>query len=374
MEAVNHFHPVRRCELNHRRSKATSVLLIVLMAGYCLCQFITLQISGQTKSLCPGVSLRYETALNKEQVDASLTYTQSNQNSEGVYPTFWREDELTLQASSSQRIEDGVLAMGFHGNASAVYGATYLSGTSPGSGSTNECSVSDALAWALWGSQDVIGQTLTFETADKQSCTYVVCGIFSSNEEILLYSLSSENSFPYVELTGISQDNPVQSVRQFLTGAALAEPSQILYDQALAWSATILAYLPGLLIVLIFVLWILFGISWKKQFRELLFFVTALTVVILLPLWLSNLPGWLVPNQWGNAESWAELLSAGRDRLYEWVTLIPTARDSQIKILLLQEAIALFGSILLELISVSFSLMHFILRKRSSDNVNILRA
>ena len=89
------------------------------------------------------------------------------------YPTFWREDQLTLQASSSQRVEDGVLAMGFHGNASAVYGATYLSGTSPGSGSTNECSVSDTLAWALWGSQDVIGQTLTFETADKQSCTYL---------------------------------------------------------------------------------------------------------------------------------------------------------------------------------------------------------
>lgn len=351
MEAVNHFQPVRRCVLNHRRGKVSSALLIVLMAGYCLCQFITLRISEQTKLLCPGVSLRYETVLNKEQVDSALTYTQSTQNSEGVYPTFWREDELTLQASASQRVEDDVLAMGFYGNASAVYGATYLSGTSPGSGSTNECSVSDTLAWALWGSQDVIGQTLTFETADKQSYTYVVCGTFSCNEEILLYSLGSENDFTYIELTGISQDNPAQSVRQFLTGAALAEPSQILYDQALAWSATVFAYLPGMLIVLIFVLWALFGIPWHKQCRELLIFVTALIFVALLPSWLSDLPGWLVPNQWGNAESWADLLSAGHDRLYEWVTLIPTARDSQIKVLLLQETIALIGSLLLVLIT-----------------------
>lgn len=231
--------------------------------------------------------------------------------------------------------------MGFHGNALAVYGAIYLCGTTPGSRSTNECSVSETLAWALCGSQDVIGQPLTFETADKQSYTYVVCCIFSSNEEILLDSLSSENGFPHIELAGISQDTPAQRVRQFFIGAGISRTISDSLCPSIGLVGNSFGIPTGNAYCIDFCALDFVWNFLEKQFRELFLFVTALTVVVLLPLWLSNLPGWLVPNQWGNADSWAELLSTSRDRLYEWVTLIPTARDSPIKNLLLQESIRL---------------------------------
>lgn len=345
MEAANRFRQERRCGWRSNRSRAGWVLLILLLAACGLCQSAALRCSRQIGQFSPGVSLRYEEALTPGAADAALRYAQSEQNAGAVVPTFWREDELTMQAPASGRVRQA-LCLGFDGQANAVYGADYLAGTAPGSGSTAACAVSAPLAWSLWGSQDVIGQTLTLQTADGEESRYLVCGIFCCGEELLLYTAGSGQAFSCLELTNVSRDHPTQSVRQFLAGAGLGEPERICYDEAMAWCADVLARLPQTLLAAACLAGLLFGLPWSRPMRRLLWFAAALAAALLLPGWLAGLPGWLVPDRWGSMAAWSALLEAGRERLSDWMTLVPTARDVLVRLRLIETCLGVTGSLL----------------------------
>lgn len=226
-------------------------------------------------------------------------YAQSEQNEGGIFATFWTENESSVQAAASQRTIQEVCSIGFYGAASAAYAANYLYGTAPGDGDTSQCSVSISLAWDLWGSTDVLGQILTLDPDTENARSYEVCGIFSGNSDRVLYGAGSSDAFRYIELTHISLGNPSQSVQKFIAGSGLEQPDQLLCDAAVAWLLDALTGMPVILL-LVGCLWnVLFRIFWNKKQRELMMFIVALLFVCLLPMWLSALPGWLIPNQGG---------------------------------------------------------------------------
>ena len=145
--------------------------------------------------------------------------------------------------------------------------------------------------------------------------------------------------------------NPSQSVQKFIAGSGLEQPDQLLCDAAVAWLLDALTGMPVILL-LVGCLWnVLFRIFWNKKQRELMMFIVALLFVCLLPMWLSALPGWLIPNQWGSMAAWSSLVSAAGERLQEWFALWPTARDVHLKVNVLQVIAATLGSIVFAIIA-----------------------
>lgn len=206
----------------------------------------------------------------------------------------------------------------------------YAVGSAPGSGDTSQCAVSTALVWQLFGSTDILGQSIALNPNADNAKTYRVCGVFVSENNQILYGAETDDRFAFLELTHVSQDNPAQSVQQFLAAAGLAQPDQILYDAALAWVLSTLIGIPGLFLLL-FAGYRLLRLPHNKFLREVLRFGMAMLLVCLLPTALSALPGWMIPNQWGNMSAWRSLLSAASERLTEWFALWPTTRDMQLK-------------------------------------------
>ena len=328
-------------------------IALLWLGVYGLCLWFAVQAAAEAQQISPGVSLRYTQALRSDQVIKARTYTQSEQNKDGIFATFWAENARAAQAAASQRTVQDVCSMGVYVAASAAYAAEYLYGTAPGDGDTGQCAVSLSLAWALWGSTDVLGQTVTLDPGTEHAQNYKVCGIFSGKSDRILYGASSSDAFRYIELTHVSLDNPAQSVQQFLAGSGLGQPDQLLYDAAIAW---LLGAGTGAPVVLLLVgcLWnVLFRISRNKTQRECLLFAAALLFVCLLPVWLSSLPGWLIPNQWGSMVAWRSLVSAAGERLREWFALCPTARDVHLKAKVLQAIAATLGSIAFAIIALS---------------------
>lgn len=326
---------------------------LLWLGVYGLCLWFAVQAAAEAQRISPGVSLRYTQALRSDQVIKARAYTQSEQNKDGLFATFWTENESSVQAAASQRTVQGVCSIGFYGAASAAYAAEYLYGTAPGDGDTGQCAVSLSLAWALWGSTDVLGQTVTLDPGTEHAQNYKVCGIFSGNSDRILYGASSSDAFRYIELTHVSLDNPSQSVQQFVAGSGLEQPDQMLYDAAIAW---LLSAGTGAPVALLLAggLWnFLFRSLRNKTQRECLLFAAALLFVCWLPVWLSSLPGWLIPNQWGSMAAWRSLVSAAGERLREWFALCPTARDVHLKTKALQAIAATLGSIAFAIIALS---------------------
>ena len=327
-------------------------LIVLLWLGlYVLCLWLAVRAAAEAQQISPGASLRYVQALRSDQVMTARAYAQSEQNEGGIFATFWTENESSVQAAASQRTIQEVCSIGFYGAASAAYAANYLYGTAPGDGDTSQCSVSISLAWDLWGSTDVLGQILTLDPDTENARSYEVCGIFSGNSDRVLYGAGSSDAFRYIELTHISLGNPSQSVQKFIAGSGLEQPDQLLCDAAVAWLLDALTGMPVILL-LVGCLWnVLFRIFWNKKQRELMMFIVALLFVCLLPMWLSALPGWLIPNQWGSMAAWSSLVSAAGERLQEWFALWPTARDVHLKVNVLQVIAATLGSIVFAIIA-----------------------
>ena len=68
-------------------------------------------------------------------------------------------------------------AIRFNGEGSLCYPARFISGGYPGSEDTSGCATSTALAWQLFGSNDVVGQSLEWE-----GISLTVRGVFKEND------------------------------------------------------------------------------------------------------------------------------------------------------------------------------------------------
>ena len=306
------------------------ITAVICLGMYCLCLWFAVQAVENVKQISPGVSLRYAQPLTGEQVKKAQTSIKSGQNTEGLMVTFWCEGQMSVRSPVSTRSCTDVCSIGFCGSADAAYGANYIAGTAPGDGDTSQCAISTALAWQLFGGTDILGQLLVLNPGVEDAKTFRVCGVFAKETQQILYGAQASDPFYFLELTHVSEDNPAQSVQRFLAATGLAQPDQVLYDAAIAWLLSSLTGLPALLFLL-FTGYCLLCLLRNYPLREFAGFGMALLLVCLLPTCLSTLPGWMIPNQWGNMEAWRSLLSAAGKRLTEWFALWPTTRDVQLK-------------------------------------------
>lgn len=274
------------------RWAAAALLLIVLQL---LLQACAARIARENLTL----NLTLSAPLSAEQIADARTWEESDANAQGFSASYWGEKTAEVSTDFGSKAGD-VRCIGFDGAAQDCLPADYLQGTAPGAAG-RQCAVSAALAWALFGSSDITGQTLTLDRTD-----YFICGVFQSEKSILLYP--AQSGFTRAALRGASADTPKADAEQWAAAVGAGQIKAIDYGPQKAWLARMACTLPAALVGLALVAALLrFILNLPGVWRGLGCFALALAFAWAVPRFLQTLPGWLIPGRWSSFSFWPEL-------------------------------------------------------------------
>ena len=308
-------------------SRARRAALWVLTA---LCIWGAFAASARMTLRYPALSLRYDAPVDAQLVRSALKQAQGER-----MPTFWSETEGDVQ---SRFRTSRALCIGVSGDASLVWPERFLAGGWFGPMASGCCAVSGQAALTLFGSLDVVGQTLT-----REGETYFVSGVFEGEQCVVVYAAPDDAEFHGIEVE-TAGENPRADALAFAAAADLAEPDDIVYESVMAGLARTAAWLP-LLAACLPAAAALWRSVRRRAPRSVCLFALALLAALALPGVLDALPGWLIPPQWSDFSFWPELAHAAADRWTEWLSLDPAARDVEIKRLLLAQGVCVTAAL-----------------------------
>ena len=185
----------------------------------------------------PALGVQLAAPLTAETLTAARAWEQSDANTAGITASYWKQETDTVSTDFG-RTAEGVACIGFDGTAGDCLPADYRQGTAPGAVG-QQCALSTALAWALFGSADIVGQTVTMGRVD-----YTLCGVFDADTNILLYP--AQAGFTNAALRGVSSDTPRAAAEQWAASAGVGAVKSITYGPQKVWLARMLCCLPAL--------------------------------------------------------------------------------------------------------------------------------
>ncbi|MEG2500765.1 MAG: hypothetical protein RSA78_06840 [Oscillospiraceae bacterium] len=305
--------------------KAKKIICAIVVFALALCSFkaaLSLEFIGG------GVSLRYVQPLSSAQVKTAINYAETSKNN-ALSPTFWKE---STQSAYANEKSVSVTAIQYLGSANAALAAKYISGTAPGSGDEYGCALSAKTANALFGSCDIQGIEVTL--LQKKYC---VRGVFESRDNVCIISADETVGFTAMDLLGTSSADRRREAMAFAMSCGMPMPYQAVFGESLAAIAGIICLFP-LFAIGVRTLWRLWrqSRSLSSAKRQLLLFVFALIVSLMLPLFLRAVPSWLLPSKWSDFSFWSNLIEIIKSSINEWFSIKACYRDVQIKYFLLQ--------------------------------------
>lgn len=300
-----------------------------------------------------SVSLRYDNGIEKQQILQVKDYLSSEKTEQSIFPTFWKEEEGFI-TTAFQQVSAKILV--YLGEGYRVYHSEFLSGGYPIENDTDGCAISDALAFVLYGSTDVVGQVLKYETTphdnnqninvdfdnkNYEENQYVVRGVFKEDTNLALFAGKTDGRYKAVELDGDMEGNPEQTSNNFIVNSGLEEPDQIVYGSSIVSILRILVTLPFILMCMWVLIYFIKLVQNKKYIsKELLLFLIFLLIGVMLPTLLEGLPQWLLPTKWSDFSFWQSLLETMKLRVEEWFYLKPTMKDVEIKFIMVSIGLA----------------------------------
>ena len=294
---------------------------------------ISFSLSARLTELCPSISLRYDTPLNKKQVEWSRAYTDEYDT---PYLTFWTESQTFV---STQDMGASAAQILYNGDAGFSYPVTYRHGGAPGM-DRNSCSISVPLAWQLWQSDRVVGMTLQIDGKE-----YTISGVFESDDNRLFRW--ADSGFTAVEIPNTPKGE--DSYRYALDLAAqsgLGHPTGILWGSGMAAIGRVLCWLP---LALAGCFLIMPYLAQLKKIPGIVWAILILILVLALPAIIEVLPGWMVPTRWSDFGFYGRLWDTFWDRWHDLLMLSPTPMDAQRKALFLELLFAICGCCVLTL-------------------------
>ena len=270
--------------MKHRKiSYPWLAAVVVLLAFQLFLQARAVRIARQN----PTLGVQFAAPLTAEQLNAATAYQQSDANTQGVTASFWGSSSATVRTDLGHTADD-TLCIGYAGTAADCLPADYVQGTAPGIFG-RQCAVSTVLAWQLFGSTDILGQTVTLDRTD-----YTISGVFTSQTGTLLYPARS--GFTHAELRGVSTDTPKAGATQWASAAGLPAPQAIDYGPQKVWLARTLCHLPAVLVGLCLLAAFLgFVHGFPHALRSIVYFGTAVLLALLLPYFYRACPAGSFP-------------------------------------------------------------------------------
>jgi len=279
----------------------------------------------------PTVSLRYKAPITGQAAYQARLYAIRQGEDNTFWPTFWHEAVAEFE---SEYVKVNAKSIHYSGDAALVWPARYLSGTAPGVTDGFGCAVSSELAFALWGSGDVLGAAVEVDGKSR-----VVLGVFEGRDMVALLSVSDEDTgqaFTAVELSGGIQAPSRSEVTSFALTAGLGAPDSVLLGTP-AILADFLAVLP---LLMLFVYGLVLLAGWMRRHptaRRGVLLLVFLGFAILLPGLLDMLPDRLIPTRWSDFSFWGGHLSQMGNDLREYLTVTPMLRDLGYEILFFKQ-------------------------------------
>ena len=291
--------------------------------------------AGALRQTYPALGLRYATPLT----EAQLRRAGETAAQDAVYGlTFWREETGTLARDSRRAAASAVV---YNGEGADCYPAQFLRGGYPGAGDAAGCALSSGAAWQLFGSEDVVGQTVTWNGRP-----YRVRGVFREQVVLALLGADIQDGFGNVELAGAPAGDAREEALNFAAKAGLGAPDQLCYGPSIAAFAGFCCLLP---LAWAAVCLLAAGLRKSRGLpplqRQVLWFGLALAFALCLPWALQSLPGWLVPARWSDFSFWTGLAGTLGQRLREWFALRPMLKDVLAKQAMLTGAAALLAAL-----------------------------
>lgn len=211
----------------------------------------------------------------------------------------------------------------YSGDAAIVFPAVYIQGSAPGAVDVNGCAVSESIALDLFGSTDIVGQTLQIGDRNVQ-----IRGVFQGQTNLAITAAQESDMLKNVELVGSPGGDLREMAVDYVTAAGLGTPDQICTGKTWGNFFVALCSIP----LLVSALWLLlvgFRISLRfpSWLRITIWFAVLFVFALLLPYLLGQIPSWLLPAQWSNLGFWPDLVNILNERLNETLSLVPTTRD-----------------------------------------------
>lgn len=323
------------------------VLAAVLAAGLFLALRAAFAAADGLQILCGGsYSLRAAAPLSAAQRENAREAAAG----QGLDIAFWGETQAAVQAKKDPAPATQAEAKGIvcEGEPALALGARYRYGQAPAATQADACAVSLPLAEALWGGQDVRGETLLW-----QDRAYTVCGVAEGESAWLLCPAPAGGALALtgIELAGLPAGDPRGAAQTVARAAGLDEAAVLLLPGGtLAAAADLLAWLPLALAGLA-----LAGRAAVLALRRLgpgpvrqgVLFAAALVAALALPRLLAVLPAWLIPNRWSDFAFWRALLALPGETLQGLLAAPPAVRDIVLQRWLLQSAAATAAALLI---------------------------
>ena len=284
-----------------------------------------------------SISLRWRQALD------ATTASAAREKQPGL--TLWGQTEEPLTTGWRQ-VQATLIT--YQGDPALVWDPACLSGALPAPLDASGCAVSAALAWALFGSEDAVGLTLTWGDA-----VYTVRGIFDS-EDCLALLPDETAAFTAAELPadGETWQGPAAWVEAQLRTSGLPDPDWTLYPAGPALLALLLAWLPLAFAAGVLAAALLRAAAHRPLWAlDAVGFALLLAAALALPVTLAAWPAWLTPSRWSDFAWWGRLAGQLRGQFLAWLAAPCLGRDLGFKAgLLAQGGRAVLQCVLCEIL------------------------
>ena len=285
-----------------------------------------------------GISLRYETPISGQTALRARQYAITN--GETFWPTFWQDGSAAFSIGRGDVYSD---IISFSGNADLIWPARYIAGSAPGSLDSYGVAMSEALAHRIWGSIDIIGQSVEINGE-----TRTVRGVFRGDAALALLPFSIDDtsqSWSGVVLSGGVTHATQAEVENFALSSGLGRPSYILMGGEVALAGIMVVFplfVPGIYALLLMAKFIRMH---YPGFGVPLIIAGLMLFAVLLPYLLSRLPDWIIPTHWSDFSFWSSLFQQAGNSMQEFLSVNPGLRDVALRIHLMRLIGFLFLSI-----------------------------
>ena len=289
-----------------RRGKGTwsQILLTLLALGLWIGAVTAAQRAGE---LAAGAEAAWENGgVSPAQVEKARRWAKEDGKADQPALSLWREEQDAAVQTGDGEKQASCRALFLYGDGALVWPAQFLGGSYPCSGEERGVAISSALADALWGSVEVLGQTLTLKGV---SCR--VWGVFREDSLLLLTQDTPDSEALYDHMVIPTDGGGVESARDLLNrygfyGAALTDLPLF------TWALTALAGLPGLALGLGLLLRLFRrGYLLRRSPALLARYLPPALAGACAVLWAmgpaESIPGRLLPTRWSDFDFWTAL-------------------------------------------------------------------
>lgn len=290
---------------------AGALLLLFLAAGW----LGTQQSVGRLERVPATVQLRYrEKVFSPRELD-EIAESEAQQKSAALPLTAFGQQEQKKVSVQAPVREAQLSLLWTWGRMDRAMSAPLLSGYYPAAGDDG-CVVDERAAYRLWGSVEVMGETLRCDGKD-----YTVRGVIGEAGGVVLLPAAAQQQ---VLSTLVLEPPPGKDRRaaaeEFQVRHALEEADVVLLLGGFGALGRLLLFLPFLILVGA-LLRLLLQALWQLRRTPFLFALdlSALVLILVLAFWLSGIrlefPQSMVPTRWSDFEFWGRLFSSWGESL-----------------------------------------------------------